>query len=73
MDTVRTMTGTFALATSVRRRETSAGDGPPDGRQGGSAVFDAEIKPGWDINGNANGGGFTKELPLLGNGNGSHD
>ena len=56
MDTVRTMTGTFALATSVRRRETSGGDGPPDGRQGGSAVFDAEIKPGWDINGNANGG-----------------
>ena len=53
MDTVRTMTGTFAAATSVQRRSS----GELSGDVGGERVmFDAEIKPGWDINGNANGG-----------------
>ena len=46
------MTGTFAVATSVRRR--TAGDTSTQSDAG--VVFDAEVKPGWDINGNANGG-----------------
>ncbi len=42
------MPETFADATAVARR-TVPSDGP-------SVVFDSEIKPGWDIGGNANGG-----------------
>ncbi|HUF99737.1 MAG TPA: acyl-CoA thioesterase domain-containing protein, partial [Ilumatobacter sp.] len=40
------MTGAFDLATTVQRVESA--DGP--------ARFDAEVAPGWDIVGNANGG-----------------
>ncbi len=58
------MTGSFADATSVRRRiPIDASVQPGDTAQPGATVqpgetvrFDAEIKPGWDIGGNANGG-----------------
>jgi len=40
------MTGIFAEATAVTRTALSEGSGR----------FDAEVKPGWDIGGNANGG-----------------
>jgi acyl-CoA thioesterase len=43
------MTESFADATAVSRRSASSGDGS-------TVVFDSEIKPGWDIGGNANGG-----------------
>lgn len=39
------MSGEFEAATAVRRRSDGAG-----------GVYDAEIAPGWDIGGNANGG-----------------
>ena len=44
------MSGEFEAATAVRRRDGGLGDGT------GSGVYDAEIAPGWDIGGNANGG-----------------
>ena len=44
------MSGEFEAATAVRRRDGGRGDGT------GSGVYDAEIAPGWDIGGNANGG-----------------
>lgn len=40
------MSGEFEAATSVRRRDDGTGSG----------VYDADIAPGWDIGGNANGG-----------------
>jgi acyl-coenzyme A thioesterase PaaI-like protein len=40
------MTGSFAQATTVTQTALSQGSGR----------FDAEVKPGWDIGGNANGG-----------------
>lgn len=46
MVTVRPMTGAFAEATAVT--QTSLADG--------SGRFDAEVRSGWDIGGNANGG-----------------
>ena len=50
------MSGVFADATSVTRLVTEAGPATADG--GGAQVvrFAAEVKPGWDIGGNANGG-----------------
>lgn len=36
----------FEMATAVRRRDDAAG----------AAIYDADIAPGWDIGGNANGG-----------------
>ena len=50
------MTGTFAVATSVRRRTAGDTSEQPNQQPGEPVVFDAEVKPGWDINGNANGG-----------------
>lgn len=49
------MTGVFADATAVSRIVTEIAPGAPDG---GLSVthFSAEVKPGWDIGGNANGG-----------------
>lgn len=44
--TVRAMTGAFADATAVTQTALNKGSGR----------FDAEVKPGWDIGGNANGG-----------------
>lgn len=52
------MTGVFAAATSVQRRSVADGGLLIDGAatDDGAIVFDAEVKPGWDIGGNANGG-----------------
>ena len=49
------MSGVFADATHVNRLVTATTPGSPDGGAG-VARFSAEVKPGWDIGGNANGG-----------------
>lgn len=56
---VAPMVGVFADATAVRRiaGATAGNDGARDGAEPGASVqFAAEVKPGWDIGGNANGG-----------------
>jgi acyl-coenzyme A thioesterase PaaI-like protein len=49
------MSGVFADATAVHRLVTATTPGSPDGGAGVTR-FAAEVKPGWDIGGNANGG-----------------
>jgi hypothetical protein len=55
VDTVLTMPGVFAEATAVSRLVT---EHVAAGGEGGVRLsrFAAEVKPGWDIGGNANGG-----------------
>ncbi len=55
VDTVRAMSGVFADATAVTRLVTETAHGKADD---GAEVtrFAAEVNPGWDIGGNANGG-----------------
>jgi len=54
VDTVRAMSGVFVDATAVSRIVTATSPGDV----GGAATtrFAADVKPGWDIGGNANGG-----------------
>jgi hypothetical protein len=52
---VRAMSGVFADATAVHRRVTETAAAATDGGTP-STRFVAEVKPGWDIGGNANGG-----------------
>jgi hypothetical protein len=49
------MSGVFADATAVNRLVTETMPGSPDGGAGVTR-FAGEVKPGWDIGGNANGG-----------------
>jgi hypothetical protein len=55
VDTVRAMSGVFADATAVNRLVTET---VPGAFEGGAQLtrYAAEVKPGWDIGGNANGG-----------------
>jgi acyl-coenzyme A thioesterase PaaI-like protein len=48
------MSGVFAEATTVRRLVTETGSATEDG--GAQMRFAADVAPGWDIGGNANGG-----------------
>ena len=59
VDTVRAVSGVFAAATAVNRLVTGTATGtaterPEDGAE--VTRFAAEVTPGWDIGGNANGG-----------------